>query len=119
MPVDEARQQDQVRDVEPFGSLVARTDAGNVLADDRDVGLEELAREHGQHPTAGKHQVRGLVAAGDGDPADEIALHRRRVAQAARVGCGVLVAVIAPPKPRFRGRIHQVAFFVSLPAAWC
>jgi len=27
-----------------------------------------------------------------------------------------LVAVIAPPKPRFRGRIHQVAFFVSLPA---
>jgi len=25
-------------------------------------------------------------------------------------------AVIAPPKPRFRGRIHQVAFFVSLPA---
>lgn len=27
-----------------------------------------------------------------------------------------MVAVIAPPKPRFRGRIHQVAFFVSLPA---
>jgi hemolysin III len=27
-----------------------------------------------------------------------------------------LVAVLAPPKPRFRGRIHQVAFFVSLPA---
>src|SRR4029453_15653136 len=25
-------------------------------------------------------------------------------------------AVIASPKPRFRGRIHQVAFFVSLPA---
>jgi hemolysin III len=25
-------------------------------------------------------------------------------------------AVLAPPKPRFRGRIHQVAFFVSLPA---
>ena len=25
-------------------------------------------------------------------------------------------AVIAPPKPRFRGRIHQVAFFVSIPA---
>ena len=27
-----------------------------------------------------------------------------------------MVAVIAPPKPRFRGRIHQVAFFVSVPA---
>jgi hemolysin III len=27
-----------------------------------------------------------------------------------------LVAVIPPPKPRFRGRIHQVAFFVSVPA---
>jgi len=27
-----------------------------------------------------------------------------------------MTAVIAPPKPRFRGRIHQVAFFVSLPA---
>jgi len=25
-------------------------------------------------------------------------------------------AVIAPTKPRFRGRIHQVAFFVSIPA---
>jgi hemolysin III len=25
-------------------------------------------------------------------------------------------AVIVPPKPRFRGRIHQVAFFVSIPA---
>jgi len=27
-----------------------------------------------------------------------------------------MAAVLAPPKPRFRGRIHQVAFFVSLPA---
>ena len=27
-----------------------------------------------------------------------------------------MVAVIPPPKPRYRGRIHQVAFFVSLPA---
>src|SRR6266508_3121911 len=27
-----------------------------------------------------------------------------------------MAAVIEPPKPRFRGRIHQVAFFVSLPA---
>jgi hemolysin III len=27
-----------------------------------------------------------------------------------------MVAIVAPPKPRLRGRIHQVAFFVSLPA---
>ena len=27
-----------------------------------------------------------------------------------------MAAVLAPPKPRLRGRIHQVAFFVSLPA---
>src|SRR6266511_5178231 len=27
-----------------------------------------------------------------------------------------MAAVVAPPKPRLRGRIHQVAFFVSLPA---
>jgi hemolysin III len=27
-----------------------------------------------------------------------------------------LAAVLAPPKPRLRGRIHQVAFFVSVPA---
>jgi hemolysin III len=27
-----------------------------------------------------------------------------------------MAAVLAPSKPRFRGRIHQVAFFVSLPA---
>ena len=27
-----------------------------------------------------------------------------------------MVATLAPPKPRLRGRIHQVAFFVSLPA---
>ncbi len=27
-----------------------------------------------------------------------------------------MAAVLAPPKPRFRGRIHQVAFFVSVPA---
>ena len=27
-----------------------------------------------------------------------------------------MAAVLAPPKPRLRGRIHQVAFFVSVPA---
>jgi hemolysin III len=27
-----------------------------------------------------------------------------------------MASVIAPPKPRLRGRIHQVAFFVSIPA---
>ena len=27
-----------------------------------------------------------------------------------------MVAVVSPPKPRWRGRIHQVAFFVSIPA---
>jgi hemolysin III len=27
-----------------------------------------------------------------------------------------MAAVITPPKPRLRGRIHQVAFFVSIPA---
>jgi hemolysin III len=27
-----------------------------------------------------------------------------------------MVAALAPPKPRLRGRIHQVAFFVSVPA---
>ena len=27
-----------------------------------------------------------------------------------------MAAIVAPPKPRLRGRIHQVAFFVSLPA---
>lgn len=27
-----------------------------------------------------------------------------------------MVAALAPPKPRLRGRIHQVAFFVSIPA---
>jgi len=86
VPVDEAGEQDQARDVDPLAPPVARSDAGNVLADDRDVGLEELAGEHGQHPPPGEHKVGGLVAAGDGDPADEIARHPRRVAQPARVG---------------------------------
>lgn len=27
-----------------------------------------------------------------------------------------MVAVVSPPKPRWRGRIHQVAFFASIPA---
>jgi hemolysin III len=27
-----------------------------------------------------------------------------------------MVTMVGPPKPRFRGRIHQVAFFVSIPA---
>jgi hemolysin III len=29
---------------------------------------------------------------------------------------GIVDATLSPPKPRLRGRIHQVAFFVSIPA---
>src|SRR5207253_8548075 len=39
---------------------------------DGDVGFEPLAREHGKHAAAAKHDVRGLVSAGHGQAPGEI-----------------------------------------------
>jgi hypothetical protein len=85
VPLDEARQEDQPRDVDALEAFVSGSDPGHVPPGDGDVCLEGFAREHGVDPTAGKDQIRGLVSPSDGDPADELTPHRRRVADAVGV----------------------------------
>ena len=66
--IDEARRKVGTAHVELLAPLV-RTEAGHEPLDDRDVGLEPLFRENREHLSAAQHQIRGLVASGDRQPA--------------------------------------------------
>src|SRR4029077_13038201 len=58
-------------DVESRPPLVV-AEARHEAVDDGDARVEPLAREDGEHVAAAKHEVGGLVAAGDGEAAGEI-----------------------------------------------
>ena len=62
--VDQAGDEVAARGVDPLAALVA-PDARDPAAGDRDVPLEPLAREDGEHAGAGDDEVRLGVAAGD------------------------------------------------------
>ena len=72
--VDEARDDVSARRVDRLAALV-RSDAGDRPVHDRDVGLEPLAREDGEHPPAAHDEVGGLVAPGDRESALELRRH--------------------------------------------
>ena len=64
--VDEAGDDVAARCVDRLAPLV-RPEPGDHAVDDRDVALEPLAGEDGEHASAADDGVGGLVAAGDGD----------------------------------------------------
>ena len=69
--VDEARHDVAAGRVDDLRAVVV-AEAGNEAVGDRDVRLEPLAREHGEHAPAAENEVGALVAAGDREPAGEI-----------------------------------------------
>ena len=72
-------------DVELVQRVVV-AEPGDRAVDDRDVGLQPLAREHREHAAAAEHQVRRLVAASNRQPAFEI--HDAIIRGAGRRGIG-------------------------------
>ena len=66
--VDEARHEPAAAAVDALAAVV-RAQPGDPPAGHRDVDLEPLAREDGEHPRARDHEVGRLVAARDGDQA--------------------------------------------------
>ena len=71
MRVDEAGDDVAAARVELLGALVV-AEPGDVAVDDRDVGLEPLAREDREHAPAANDELGGLVAAGHGEPSGEV-----------------------------------------------
>ncbi len=83
--VDEARNDERAGGVERLASLV-RPDPGDHAVDDRDVGVQPLAREDRQHAPAAHHEIGGLIAASDRKTALQ-PFHRRerKCASACRI----------------------------------
>jgi hypothetical protein len=76
--VEEAGDDVAPRCVDDFASLVL-AQSGDPAVRDRDVGVEPLAREHGEDATAVHDDVGGLVAAGQGKTSGEIAGHAEAI----------------------------------------
>ena len=57
--------------VEHLVALVV-AEPGDVAVDDRDVGLQPLAREDREHAPAADDELGGLVAAGHGEPSGKV-----------------------------------------------
>ncbi len=66
--VDEARDEEGAADVEALAALRVAPEPDDVAVDDRDVDLEPLLGEDGQHAPAGQDQVGRLVAPSDSHP---------------------------------------------------
>ena len=66
--VDEARDDVLARRVERFDARVV-TEPGDEAVDDRDIRLEPLLREDGEHLASSHDEVGGLVPSGDGEAA--------------------------------------------------
>ena len=77
--VDQAGDDEAAAGVHALAALVA-ADAGDPAAGDRHVAVEPLAREGAEHPPALDHEVRGGVAAGDGEQARAVAAHAASLA---------------------------------------
>ena len=73
--VDEARHDVAAGRVE-LSSPVVVAEPGDEAVDDRDVAVEPLAREDGEHLAAAHDEVGGLVAARDREPTREIGSRR-------------------------------------------
>ena len=69
--VDQPGHDESPAHVEGLAALVV-AEAGDIAVDDGDARVEPLAREDREHAAAPKHEVGGLVAAGDGESAGEI-----------------------------------------------
>jgi hypothetical protein len=89
--VDESRDEDPAGHVDALLAFVAAAHAGDEAVRDRDVALEELAREDGQDAAAGQDQVGRPVTASDRDPRREhvAGSHGRRVPPVADEHAGV------------------------------
>ena len=74
MRVEEARNDVAPRGIDDLASLVL-AQPGDPAVRDRDVGVEPLAREHGQDAAAAHDDVGGLVTSGHGKASGEVAGH--------------------------------------------
>jgi len=72
VPVDESGEQDEPGGIDCSVALVP-SHTGNVLPGHRDIGVEELAREHRQDAPSRQDGVGGLVASSDGQAVGQIA----------------------------------------------
>ena len=85
--VDESRYDEAARRVERLAPLVA-PEPGDDPVDDRDVGVEPLAREDGEDPSAPHDEVGRLVPASNCQAALEL-LHARSVVRTSTDAVGV------------------------------
>ncbi len=69
--IDEARHDVAAGRVDDLASVVL-AEPGDPPVRDRDVDVEPLPREHGEHAAAAHDDVGWLVAAGDGEAAGEV-----------------------------------------------
>ena len=69
--VDEARHDVPALRVDRLPAVVRGAHARDHPVHDRDVGIEPFTREDREHPPAAHHEIRGLVATGDGETARE------------------------------------------------
>ena len=91
--VDEARNDVRAVGVERLRALVL-AEAGDHPVAHRDVDLEPLAREDGEHASAANDEVGRLVAACNGEPARQITRLRYRFSLLTTILCSMTVQLV-------------------------
>ena len=102
--VDQPGDEMAARGVDPLAALVA-PDARDPAAGHRDVAVEPLAREGGEHPGAGDHEVRLGVAAGD----------REQVRAAHPASLASVPASTCTPRARSSGAVYSSGWWLTPP----
>src|SRR5581483_5752682 len=109
--VHEAGDDETAGSVELLPPLV-RAKARDVAVADRDVGLQPLAREDGEHPTAADDEIGRLVAARDREPSRELGHRWILPVSPHRTSAP---APMPPPRPDARVRPRRMSTIAQTP----